>query len=430
MGIPTENTGGDCFVEAVNNAMADKSLYVVHGIVHGQGALEGIVFPHAWNETDDGYVIDTSNGNDVSMPVDAYYAIGRIDHADVRKYDYRQMAQEVVRTGTYGPWDDMLDFDYRVVTSRKTNRERIEMGDNMSRIARRALRKRAGSETYIDAKRANRRTGRVFDEPPGFSDAERRIYWYELDENQRADVYYCGWHVVWDKLTDSQRKAIEDVWNPDGEFESLNEFPRGFWANRRVSVSLEDSLRGILDDIDADDMGSRVRDYVDERIDLSSDLIATSEKYGVDPERLRELRERVSDWYERIYDSYDNVPGYQEAIDAGDALIRSHAPYVDAIIEYRGDMFSSDREVAALAFAMDELGLASNGVAYGSRKLVRRAFSGGTYNVTYGEGFETSSMRGVDVERVADFLEQEARFLRTNTPGRDYLMTIQIQRVD
>lgn len=266
---------------------------------------------------------------------------------------------------------------------------------------------------------AARRVGRVFDEPPGFSDAERRIYWYELDENQRADVYYGGWNVVWDKLTDSQRKAIEDSWLGDAKR-----------ANRRVSVSLEDSLRGILNDIDADGIGSQVRDYVDERIGLGADLIATSEKYGVDPERLRELKERVSDWYERIYDSYDNVPGYQEAIDAGDALIRSHAPYVDALIEYRGDMLSSDREVAALAFAMDELGLASGGSAYGSRKLVRKAFSGGTYNVTYGEGFETHSMRGVGVERVADFLEQEARFLRMNTPGRDYLMTIQIQRVD
>jgi hypothetical protein len=266
---------------------------------------------------------------------------------------------------------------------------------------------------------AARRVGRVFDEPPGFSDAERRIYWHELDENQRADVYYGGWNVVWDKLTDSQRKAIEDSWLGDAKR-----------ANRRVSVSLEDSLRGILDDIDADGIGSQVRDYVDDRIGLGADLIAASEKYGVDPERLRELRERVSDWYERIYDSYDNVPGYQEAIDAGDALIRSHAPYVDALIEYRGDMLSSDREVAALAFAMDELGLASGGSAYGSRKLVRKALSGGTYNVTYGEGFETHSMRGVDVERVADFLEQEARFLRMNTPGRDYLMTIQIQRVD
>lgn len=123
MNIPAENTGGDCFVEAVNNAMADNSLYVVHGIVHGQGALEGLVFPHAWNETDDGYVIDTSNGHDICMPSSAYYAIGRIDSADVRKYDYQQMAQEVVRTGTYGPWDDMLDFDYKVIGAMKKNYE-------------------------------------------------------------------------------------------------------------------------------------------------------------------------------------------------------------------------------------------------------------------------------------------------------------------
>lgn len=119
MDIPTENTGGDCFVEAVNNAMADNSLYVVHGVVNGQGALEGLVFPHAWNETEDGYVIDTSNGHDICMPSVAYYAIGRIDRENVRKYDYMQMTQEVVRTGTYGPWDDMFDFDYRVVGAMK-----------------------------------------------------------------------------------------------------------------------------------------------------------------------------------------------------------------------------------------------------------------------------------------------------------------------
>lgn len=104
-----DHDGGDCFVVALQNVMADRGLYLCHGIVSGQGPLRGIRFAHAWNETQFGYVIDQSNGNDVVMPRDAYYALGEIDESDVRYYDFDEMAECVVRYGTYGPWDSLFD---------------------------------------------------------------------------------------------------------------------------------------------------------------------------------------------------------------------------------------------------------------------------------------------------------------------------------
>ena len=110
--IADENRGGNCFEVALHNIMEDKNLLVCHGIVSGQGPLTGLRFPHAWNELPDGYVIDESNGNAICMPKEQYYAIGNIDPSEVRRYDFRQVCEEVVRTGVYGPWDPALDFDY------------------------------------------------------------------------------------------------------------------------------------------------------------------------------------------------------------------------------------------------------------------------------------------------------------------------------
>ena len=114
--IPDEYRGGNCFEVALRNVMDDSNLFVCHGVVRGQGALEGIEFPHAWNEFSDGdYVLDESNGNVICMPRDAYYAMARLDPSTVRRYDSREAMEEAVRTGVYGPWEQDLMFDFREV---------------------------------------------------------------------------------------------------------------------------------------------------------------------------------------------------------------------------------------------------------------------------------------------------------------------------
>ena len=100
--------GGDCFVVAMNNVIDDQDLYLCHGIAVGQGPIEGVRFAHAWNETQSGYVIDQSNGNNVYMPKEQYYAIGQIDPSEVRYYNFEEVMMYAVEYGTYGPWDDIF----------------------------------------------------------------------------------------------------------------------------------------------------------------------------------------------------------------------------------------------------------------------------------------------------------------------------------
>lgn len=114
--IPDENRNGNCYEVAWKNAMDDSNLLVCHGVVHGQGVLEGIEFPHAWNEFSDGdYVLDESNGNAICMPRDVYYSMARLDPSSVLKYDYLEAMKNAATFGTYGPWVPELMFDYREV---------------------------------------------------------------------------------------------------------------------------------------------------------------------------------------------------------------------------------------------------------------------------------------------------------------------------
>ena len=49
----------------------------------------------------------------------------------------------------------------------------------------------------------------------------------------------------------------------------------------------------------------------------------------------------------------DNVDGYYEELDAGDIFLRKQRDFVGQYNRYRQDIFSSDREVAALIFALN-----------------------------------------------------------------------------
>lgn len=62
--------------------------------------------------------------------------------------------------------------------------------------------------------------------------------------------------------------------------------------------------------------------------------------------------------YEFLYENYDRVAGYSEAVAAfDDACNESEAfcRFVAEFAQYRGDYISSDREAAAFMFALDTL---------------------------------------------------------------------------
>ena len=100
---------GDCYEAAGKYMMEaalqgdEKKLILVHGEVTGQGPLEGIKYGHAWVEKG-GMVIDKSNGRDLRIAKEMYYAIGRIG-TNVHKYTMKQFRRKTVQTGIWGPWD-------------------------------------------------------------------------------------------------------------------------------------------------------------------------------------------------------------------------------------------------------------------------------------------------------------------------------------
>lgn len=59
--------------------------------------------------------------------------------------------------------------------------------------------------------------------------------------------------------------------------------------------------------------------------------------------------------YDFLYDTNDNVAGYDEALKIGDEFIKENPEFIREFIQYRGDFISSDREVVAFMFALDNL---------------------------------------------------------------------------
>jgi hypothetical protein len=64
--------------------------------------------------------------------------------------------------------------------------------------------------------------------------------------------------------------------------------------------------------------------------------------------------------YNFLYDNYDRVAGYSEAVDEFNDRMRksdNFKNFVGEFSNYREDFLGSDREVAAFMFAMESMGL-------------------------------------------------------------------------
>ena len=72
---------------------------------------------------------------------------------------------------------------------------------------------------------------------------------------------------------------------------------------------------------------------------------------GIHEFALRYIKE-----YEFLYDNYDNVAGFGEAVEAFDEFLKKHKEFVGEFAKYRGDFISSDREAAAFMFALENMG--------------------------------------------------------------------------
>lgn len=107
--------GGDCYEAALHYIMdhclgmgvkePNHNLRLVHGEVAGQGPMAGTTFGHAWIEDGD-TVIDQSNGRDIVMPKELYYALGKIGElGNTHVYTPEEARDKCLKHEVYGPWD-------------------------------------------------------------------------------------------------------------------------------------------------------------------------------------------------------------------------------------------------------------------------------------------------------------------------------------
>lgn len=97
-----ERFSGEACLEGV------ELYWMVHGVVVGQGPAAGLRFSHAWVEGARRGVrvaIDFSNGNRFVGPAELYYAIGRIDPAELVTYSVDTARRRLVDHQHYGPWE-------------------------------------------------------------------------------------------------------------------------------------------------------------------------------------------------------------------------------------------------------------------------------------------------------------------------------------
>ncbi len=109
--ISKENQNGDCYILAykyfMDNVTKNPNLRLVHGLVSGQGALEGIIYNHAWVE-DGNRIIDMTLPKKLQKSISKlqYYKIGKIK--TTYKYSYDKVIEKSLNFGTYGPWETTL----------------------------------------------------------------------------------------------------------------------------------------------------------------------------------------------------------------------------------------------------------------------------------------------------------------------------------
>jgi len=104
--ILLEVASGDCYQAAgrLMTNLGSSAQTLVHGMVNGQGPLEGKRYGHAWVETSDS-VLDHSNGKKLEIPKELYYAIGGIREEDNKYYDKDETLKWILKTKHWGPWE-------------------------------------------------------------------------------------------------------------------------------------------------------------------------------------------------------------------------------------------------------------------------------------------------------------------------------------
>ena len=68
---------------------------------------------------------------------------------------------------------------------------------------------------------------------------------------------------------------------------------------------------------------------------------------------IEKFLEKFNKEYEFLYENYDNVAGFDEALEEGEKFLESNTEFITEFVKYRGDFLSSNREIVAFMFALE-----------------------------------------------------------------------------
>ena len=138
---------GDCYQAGgrlIMNFFGDKRHKLVHGMVNGQGALEGKRYGHCWVESSNS-VLDHSNGRKLEIPKQIYYALGRVKRSQCKYYTPEQAAKMMSTKEHWGPWE----MAGGVVMAEDIPDVRGEIGKRRIRISKNILAKLDGMDENV-----------------------------------------------------------------------------------------------------------------------------------------------------------------------------------------------------------------------------------------------------------------------------------------
>lgn len=87
----------------LKNRHEDIDVKVVHGLILGQGPIEGIEHGHAWLEINN-RVVDLEN--EVSMSKYEYEHLARLQYKV--SYSIKEAIEQMLESGHKGPWDKRI----------------------------------------------------------------------------------------------------------------------------------------------------------------------------------------------------------------------------------------------------------------------------------------------------------------------------------
>ena len=183
----------------------------------------------------------------------------------------------------------------------------------------------------------------------GYQVSYERIPYFEIKSDN--SVLFLNKNLMYRKLG----LTVEDIMNA---LSALDEF----------TIQMDDELdegcgkkkKKSLKESDEDMSGyeDRLNKTIKSEMKKFPKYAADAKKALDDGDEIKKILNKYNQEYNFLYNNHDKVAGYEEAVRAWDEYI-NHPDFrelIGKVIKARHDMFTSDREIGALMFALDALG--------------------------------------------------------------------------